>query len=277
MTGTSEGDGLAADGGADQDLRWDVPSWLQEAAELPRFRVLDTRSAQGRIETRTKTVTVADLILFHGHACDGLIRGAYAFAALASTALPDGVFDRTDLVVVSKNSPCLGDIAAYLTGGRARFGTHLLDDSFGVRFVVKELSTGKLWEVREDAGFFPALIARWDAALLGDTVTPSRTLSMADKAELIAINEAVQWNWVRTVLLPTHPADHYKVRELHAARLPAPISQARRTDIVNRDVPAPTRFRSPYETGFDAPSPELLVDIPEPWAARYLQGPPARS
>jgi formylmethanofuran dehydrogenase subunit E len=66
-------------------------------------------------------VTVADLVLFHGHACDGLLRGIWAMRALADVAFPDQPFDRSDLLVVSKNSPCLGDLAAYLTGGRARF------------------------------------------------------------------------------------------------------------------------------------------------------------
>lgn len=275
MTETN-GAGRPPEGGQPEDPRWDVPSWLAEAPDLPRFQVLDTRSAQGRIETRTKTVTVADLILFHGHACDGLLRGAYAFAALAATAFPDGVLDRSDLLVVSKNSPCLGDIAAYLTGGRARFGTHVLDNSFGVQFVVREISTGIAWEVREEPGFFPPLIVRWDAALLDDALIASGTLSPADKAELVAVNEAVQWNWVRTVLLPSRPAEHYRVRELRDAKLPAPLAEARRTDVVNRNVPPPAWFRSPYDTGFDAPRPADPVDLPEPWATRYLDGPPPR-
>lgn len=257
--------------------RWDVPPWLAEATDLPRFTVPDTRSAQGRLDTRAKIVTVADLVLFHGHACDGLLRGAYAFAALAATAFTGGLIDRTNLAVVSKNSPCLGDVAAYLTGGRVRFGTHLLDDTFGVRFVVREISTGTTWEVREEPGFFPQLIARWDAALLDDALTDSGALSAADKAELVAVNEAVQWNWVRTVLLPSRPAEHYFVRELGDAELPAPAIEARRTDVVNRDVAPSAHFRSPYETGFEAPRPDTLVDLPDPWAARHLEDPPPRT
>ncbi|MGC8463150.1 MAG: hypothetical protein ACP5P9_05725, partial [Acidimicrobiales bacterium] len=52
--------------------RWYVPAWL-DVPGLPTFEVVDTRSAQGRLEVRPKTVTVADLVLFHGHACDGLV------------------------------------------------------------------------------------------------------------------------------------------------------------------------------------------------------------
>ncbi|MHB1612947.1 MAG: FmdE family protein, partial [Actinomycetes bacterium] len=59
---------------------------------------------------------MADLILFHGHACDGLVRGAYALRALVDVATEDGVVDRTGLLVVSTSSSCLGDVAAYRTG-----------------------------------------------------------------------------------------------------------------------------------------------------------------
>lgn len=55
-------------------FRWYVPSWL-DVPGLPTFEVIDTRSAQGRLEHRPKTITVADLVLFHGHACDGPLRG----------------------------------------------------------------------------------------------------------------------------------------------------------------------------------------------------------
>ena len=255
---------------------WFVPAWLDEAVALPSFEVVDTRSAQGRLDPRPKTVSIADLVLFHGHACDGLLRGAYAFRALGDVAFPGAPFDRSDLDVVSKNSPCLGDIAAYLTGGRARFGTHRLDNDLGVGFVIRVHSTGETWEVREEPGFFPPLIAAWEAALLDDTLTTTGTISDDDKAELIAVNEAVQWNWVRTALLPSRPADHYRARRLDDAELPEPIHTARRTDVANREFAAPSRFPSPYDPGPDGPQPTSVFDVESPWQQRYLDGPPPR-
>jgi formylmethanofuran dehydrogenase subunit E len=136
--------------------------------------------------------------------------------ALADVALGAAPFDRSDLLVVSKSSPCLGDVAAYLTGGRARFGTHRLDNSLGVGFQLHVLSTGDSWEVREEPGFFPALIASWEAALLGE---------VADKREILAYHEAAQWDWVRKALLPSSPAEHYRVKRLAVLDLP----DARRT------------------------------------------------
>jgi len=258
---------------------WYAPDWLDEAVALPQFEVIDARSAQSRLDLRPKTVTIADLVLFHGHACDGLLRGAYALRALADAAFPGRPFDRTDLLVVSKNSPCLGDLAAYLTGARARFGTHRLDDRLGVGFIVQVLSSGETWEVREEPGFFPPLIAAWDAAVLNPGLVVDGLLELADKAELVAVNEAAQWNWVRAELLPSRPADHYVVRVLNDAELPDALHDGRRTDIVNRDLPGPRGFLSPYEPGPGSTAPRpatVAADIADPWRERYLAGPPQR-
>jgi hypothetical protein len=242
------------------------PEWLGEAISLPTFEVQDSRSAQGRLDEHTKTVTVEDLIRFHGHACDGLLRGAYAMRALADQAFPGRPLDRTNLRVVSKNSPCLGDVAAYLTGARVRFGTQRLDDTLGVGFIVQVISTGETWEVREDPSFLPPLLKAWDAALLDP-----RRLSGPEKAELLGVHEAMVWNWIRTSLLPTRPADHYHARRLESAELPPSLHDATRTDVFNRDVPAPVEFSNPYETS-TVPSP--LLESDQRWVQRYLQGPP---
>lgn len=240
---------------------WLYPEWLAEAPHLPRFAVRDTRSAQGVLDTRTKLVTVADLVKFHGHACDGLVRASYAFRALFDAMLgPTTPIDRTDLQVVSKNSPCLGDVAAYLTGGRVRFGTHRLDPDLGVGFVVQRLSDGLTFEVREEAGFFPSLIAEWETVLLGDDI------AVDERRELIAVNEARQWDWVRTHLLPTRPSDHYHAQRMEAGQLPAPVMTARRTDVVNRSVAGPRAGQA--DGAGDAGEPTR-------WEARYTQGPAA--
>jgi len=262
---------------------WFVPSWLLEAVALPSFEVIDTRSAQGRLDPLTKLVTMTDLALFHGHVCDGLVRAAYALRALGDVAFTGGRFDRSDLLVVSKNSPCLGDVAAFLTGGRARFGTHRLDDSLGLGFIVQVRSTGTTWEVREEAGFFPAIVSAWESALLDDHLVAEGVLTQELKAELVAVNEAVQWEWVRSVLLPSRPADHYIVRALADASIPEPLHDARRTDTVNRELPAPTAFASPFEPGPATTDPGRPEDptfdlkwLPGTWRERYLAGPPPR-
>ena len=247
-------------------LRWSLPSWLSDRA-LPTFRVRDTRSAQGRLDPRHKTVTVADLVLAHGHACDGLLRGVWAMRALADVAFAEEGFDRSDLLVVSKNSPCLGDVAAYLTGGRNRFGTHRLDDRLGVGFQVQRLSTREAWEVREAPGFFPANIVAWEADLL----TTGRDES--ERRELLAVHEAAQWDWVREVLLPSAPGDNYATRRLDRLEPPEALMEARRTDTVNRLVPPPRYVVSPDDPGADD-GPKDLADLRR-WRQRYDAGPGA--
>ncbi len=245
-------------------LKWSLAPWLEEAA-LPTFAVLDTRSAQGRLDPRAKTVTVADLVLAHGHACDGLLRGVWAMRALADFAFGDSPIDRSDLLVVSKNSPCLGDVASYLTGGRARFGTHRLDDALGVGFQLQRLSTGEAWEVREEPGFFPTTIIAWEADLLRDGREDS------ELRQLLAIHEAAQWDWVRDVLLTSAPREHYIARKIDHLELPAPLHVARRTDTVNRLVPPPLDLPSPDDptTSNEPNSPEKLRH----WRQRYDAGP----
>lgn len=242
--------------------RWYLPAWL-DVPGLPTFQVIDTRSAQGRLDLRPKTVTVADLILFHGHACDGLLRGVWAFRALADAAFGTAPLDRSDLLVVSKNSPCLGDVAAYLTGGRARFGTHRLDEALGLGFQIHIVSTGGSWQVREEPGFFPVSIATWEAALLGD-------LPPDDKRELLTVHEAAQWDWVRRELLPSAPAEHYQVTRLEALDLPPALLETPRTDTINRAVEAPHETTSIYEPDLDAPTPTPPSGR---WATRYQAGP----
>lgn len=241
-----------------------MAQWLDDAV-MPTFQVLDTRSAQGRLDVRVKTVTVADLVLAHGHACDGLLRGVWAMRALFDLAFADDPIDRSDLLVVSKNSPCLGDVAAYLTGGRTRFGTHRLDDTLGVGFQLRQLSTGRTWEVREEPDFFPAAVIAWEAALLREGLVED------DMRELLAVHEAAQWDWVRESLLPSAPSDHYFARELDHLELPAPLYEARRTDTVNRLVPAPTTLTGPDDpTAVNQTADAATLAS---WTTRYEAGP----
>jgi acetolactate decarboxylase len=69
---------------------------------------------------------------------------------------PDGVIDRTDTRVVSNNSPCGGDVASYLTGGRLRFGTHFIDKTLKEgEFIVQQISTKKTIRVRINPEIYP--------------------------------------------------------------------------------------------------------------------------
>jgi len=208
---------------------WYWPAWAAQA-DLPTFQVLDTESSHGRYARQPKSIAVKDLVKFHGHACDGLFRGVFALSLALADLFPHGVIDRTDLRVRSRNSPCLGDIAAYLTGGRVRFGTQDVDNVSGVWFVVQRMSTGETVHVEENPGVYPAELSAEEARLVGSkTATPEEVDRL----------QAAQWEWVRTVLLPASKPALYTVRRLDDYRWnPVPYAHVGiRTDVLFRSVP----------------------------------------
>jgi formylmethanofuran dehydrogenase subunit E len=206
------------------------PSWA-ERAELPVFDVLDTESSLGRYAQATKRITVHDIVKFHGHACDGLFRGAFALRFALDALEPNGVADRTDLRTLSRNSPCLGDVAAYVTGARVRFGTQDVRDEPGVWYLVQRISTGRAVRVWERPGVYPADLAQREARMIAQ--------GRAEPEEVDAVREA-QWRWVREVLLTHAASELYEVETLTGYRWEdVPYAHVgRRTDVLFKDVPA---------------------------------------
>jgi len=141
---------------ADNAPDWYYPQWLAEAPHAPVFKVRDTINKYGRYASEPKIITIKDLIKFHGHFCGGLVEGVTALRVAFDRLFPDGIIERTDMMIASNNSACGGDVAAYLTGTRARFGTHLIDPKLKESdFVVKRISTGKSVRVVINAATYP--------------------------------------------------------------------------------------------------------------------------
>ncbi|TCS71748.1 FmdE protein associated with molybdenum formylmethanofuran dehydrogenase [Sulfuritortus calidifontis] len=141
---------------ADNAADWYYPAWLAEAPHAPVFQVRDTVNKYGRYASEPKVITLKDLIKFHGHFCGGLVEGATALRVAFDRLFPGEMIDRTDLIIASNNSACGGDVAAYLTGARARFGSHLIDPKLKESdFVVKRLSTGRAVRVVINAATYP--------------------------------------------------------------------------------------------------------------------------
>src|SRR3972149_822999 len=61
---------------ADVAEEWYFPAWLGAAPYAPVFEVRDTENKYGRYAKQTKTITIKDLIKFHGHFCGGLVESA---------------------------------------------------------------------------------------------------------------------------------------------------------------------------------------------------------
>lgn len=123
----------------------DEPCWycpMVDAPYAPTFEVLDTDAAKGRYYRMTKTITLKDLVKFHGHDCEGLFHAACCAKLILDKLFPNGVYDRTDMRGMAGKSPCYSDVVMYLTGGRVRYGTFDEEPSLGHAIIIQRISTG---------------------------------------------------------------------------------------------------------------------------------------
>jgi formylmethanofuran dehydrogenase subunit E len=195
----------------------DGPLALAEAAAMPYapvVMVVDTVSSLGPLAAEPQAVTLADLVRYHGHPCDGLLVAAAGIAEGLKRLFPDGVVDRTDLVAAVNRSACYGDAAAYLTGARSRYGSLVIDPSLGDEWIVGRRSTG--WSVRVilRAGFKPPELAGMERELR----------AAACPAALIAAVQGLQRRFALAVLA-VPPDRAFEVRPLPG--FPYPTGEAR--------------------------------------------------
>ena len=74
-------------------LAADGPLAVADAMGMPYapvVRVVDTASSLGPLATETQVVTLADLVRFHGHPCDGLVVAAAGIAGGPRRLFPAG-------------------------------------------------------------------------------------------------------------------------------------------------------------------------------------------
>jgi len=131
---------------------------VMAAPHAPVLEVVDTVSSLGPLAARPQTITIADLVRFHGHPCDGLVAAAAGMAYGLQRLFPGGIVDRTDLAVTVNRSACYGDVAAYLTGARHRYGSLVIDPKLGDEWILRRRSTGTAVRVRLRPGVKPAEI-----------------------------------------------------------------------------------------------------------------------
>lgn len=213
---------------ADKTPSWYSMEWATGSKHSPEFELLDTESALGRYAPMTKTITMKDLIKFHGHACDGLVQAAAALRVALTELYPDGIIDRTELRILSKNGPCFMDAAAYLTGGRINFGTLDVDNKLGASWVVQRISDGRAVKVSRRDGVFPKDLADLEKKVRAGKATP----------EEITITRDLAWDFSKDLL--SHPlTDSFSVEEL--ANFEFPKSEyarvGERGDILHKNDP----------------------------------------
>jgi len=135
------------------------------APYAPVVAVMDTVSSLGPLDRRAQRVDLAALVRFHGHPCDGLVVAATGIAYGLKSLFPGGVVDRTDLAVAVNRSACYGDVAAYLTGARHRYGSLVVDPKLGDVWILTRRSTGKTVRVALRPGVKPEALHEAEAKL----------------------------------------------------------------------------------------------------------------
>jgi formylmethanofuran dehydrogenase subunit E len=121
------------------------------------IKVIDTDFSKGRL-ANTQIIEIADLEKFHGHICDGLVIGYIGLREALYKLFPDSIIDRTSLRIVSKPSPCLTDVAIYLTGGRYQYNSFYTKDSLDYMFIVGNKDSSSFYGVKLKPGILPASI-----------------------------------------------------------------------------------------------------------------------
>ena len=122
-----------------------------------QFETIDTDFSKGRL-SHVQHIGLNDLEKFHGHLCDGLVVGALAMEQAVKVLYPEQPIDRTNLRIVSKPSPCLTDVAIYLTGGRYQFNTFYVETDFDGIYTVQRIDNLQTVTVSLNQGVKPAEI-----------------------------------------------------------------------------------------------------------------------
>lgn len=194
----------------------------------PIFQVKDTESSLSAYAPKTKTINLKDLVKMHGHPCDGLVTAAHALSLGLKSLYPDGVIDRTDTGCITNNSPCFGDVAAYLTGGRIRFGTQKIDVSLGNEFILHRFSTKKTVKVTMNKGVFPKSLKALESKVKSGNFTPEEM----NRCKIMA------WEFAKT-LLSTPAENSFTVTPLPNYQWKADNYEhlGKRGDVINKNAP----------------------------------------
>lgn len=126
-------------------------------SQNPSIKVLDTDFSKGRLQN-VQTITLDDAVKLHGHLCDGLVVGFLGLKETLYKLYADSIIDRTNNRIVSKPSPCLTDIAVFMTGARYQYNTFYVSDSIKYQFIVQRIDNEKTYGVKLKPGLLPTAI-----------------------------------------------------------------------------------------------------------------------
>ena len=122
-----------------------------------KIEVNDTDFSKGKLGN-LQTVTLDDVAKLHGHLCDGLVEGFLALQWALEELFPNQAVDRTALFIISKPSPCLSDVALYLSGARYQYGNYYVSNDFEGLFIIHHPEGNRTLQVMRKPQVKPAII-----------------------------------------------------------------------------------------------------------------------
>lgn len=179
----------------------------QSSHENHVIKVIDTDFSKGRL-TLEHDINLEDLERFHGHLCDGLVVGFLGIKEGLEVLYPNGIVDRTNTRIVSKSSPCLTDVAVYITGGRYQYNSFYVSDQFEGMYVIERIDNGKTVRVHLNPGVKPPQIDVMGAKAVKGELEPcdleklktleddfSKMLLSTSAKDNFTINEVLDFEW----------------------------------------------------------------------------------
>jgi len=197
---------------------------VKETAQ-PSVKVVDTDFSKGRLGLEHE-LNLNDLEKFHGHLCDGLVVGFLGINEGLKVLYPEGIIDRTNTRIVSKSSPCLTDVAVYISGGRYQFNSFYVDNSIENGFyIIQRIDNGKTVVVNMNKGVAPAKISE-----LGRLAVKGE-LESCDLDKLKAMEDEFAKK-----LLSENPKDNFTVTEITNFEWdPILKNDFTKTDVLNKN------------------------------------------
>jgi formylmethanofuran dehydrogenase subunit E len=187
------------------------------------IKVNDTDFSKGKLGN-LQTIKLIDISKFHGHLCDGLAEGFIALELGLKQLYPDGIIDRTNTRIVSKSSPCLTDVAIYVSGGRVQYNSFYLDNSIEGMYVVQRIDNLKTIRIKRKPNVKPAIIDEMgDKAIKGEL----------DECKLEELKKLE--NDYAKFLLKSNPEDLFSVSAITTFQWNPKSEMYLKTDILNKE------------------------------------------
>jgi acetolactate decarboxylase len=173
----------------------------------PELKTIDTDFSKGRLKHQ-QVITLSDVEKFHGHLCDGLVVGFLATKEAMKVLYPNQPIDRTNLRIVSKPSPCLTDVAIYLSGGRYQFHTFYVDTTFEGLFIIQRIDNLHTVSISIKPEIKPTQIDSMGILAIQQNLSPceidelrlmeddfTRALLRSDPNTIFSVSEVEHFEW----------------------------------------------------------------------------------